>query len=47
MTIVGLLIAYHKATCEPINGGVGLTFAADEAVAQYRIENITTCECRN
>jgi len=27
--------------------GVGLTFAADEAVAQYRIENITSCECRN
>jgi hypothetical protein len=26
---------------------VGLTFAADEAVAQYRIENITPCECRN
>ena len=26
---------------------VGLTFAADEAVAQYRIENITSCECRN
>ena len=27
--------------------GVGLTFAADEAVAKYRIENITSCECRN
>jgi len=27
--------------------GVGLTFAANEAVAQYRIENITSCECRN
>ena len=27
--------------------GVGLAFAADEAVAQYRIENITPCECRN
>ena len=27
--------------------GVGLAFAADEAVAQYRIENITSCECRN
>jgi hypothetical protein len=26
---------------------VGLTFAADEAVEQYRIENITPCECRN
>jgi hypothetical protein len=26
---------------------VGLTFAADEAVAQYRIENVTSCECRN
>jgi hypothetical protein len=26
---------------------VGLTFAADEAVAQYWIENITPCECRN
>jgi hypothetical protein len=26
---------------------VGLTFAADEAVAQYWIENITSCECRN
>ena len=27
--------------------GVGLTFAANEAVAQYRIENITSCQCRN
>ena len=27
--------------------GVGLTFAADETVAQYRIENITSCQCRN
>ena len=27
--------------------GVGLLFAADEAVEQYRIENITPCECRN
>src|SRR5262252_8947286 len=27
--------------------GVGLAFAAVEAVAQYRIENITSCECRN
>ena len=26
---------------------VGLTFAADEAVEQYWIENITSCECRN
>jgi len=26
---------------------VGLTFAADEAVEQYWIENITPCECRN
>jgi hypothetical protein len=26
---------------------VGLTFAADEALEQYRIENITPCECRN
>jgi hypothetical protein len=26
---------------------VGLTFAADEAVTQYRIENIAPCECRN
>jgi hypothetical protein len=26
---------------------VGLAFAADEAVAQYRIENITPCVCRN
>jgi hypothetical protein len=25
---------------------VGLAFAADEAVAQYRIENITPCVCR-
>jgi hypothetical protein len=25
---------------------VGLAFAADEAVAQYRIENITSCVCR-
>jgi hypothetical protein len=25
---------------------VGLTFAADEAVAQYRIENVTPCVCR-
>jgi hypothetical protein len=25
---------------------VGMTFAADEAVAKYRIENITPCECR-
>jgi hypothetical protein len=27
--------------------GVGLAFAADEAVEQYRIENITPCVCRN
>jgi hypothetical protein len=26
--------------------GVGLAFAADEAVKQYRIENITPCVCR-
>jgi hypothetical protein len=26
---------------------VGSTFAADEAVAQYRIENITPCVCRD
>ena len=26
--------------------GVGLAFAADEAVAQYRIENIAPCVCR-
>jgi hypothetical protein len=26
---------------------VGVTFAADEAVAQYRIENITPCACRH
>jgi hypothetical protein len=26
---------------------VGLTFAADDAVEQYWIENITPCECRN
>jgi hypothetical protein len=25
---------------------VGLTFAANEAVAQYRIENVTPCVCR-
>lgn len=25
---------------------VGLTFAADEAVARYRIENVTPCICR-
>jgi hypothetical protein len=25
---------------------VGLTFAADKAVAQYRIENVTPCVCR-
>jgi hypothetical protein len=27
--------------------GVGLVFAADEAVEQYRIENVTPCVCRN
>jgi hypothetical protein len=27
--------------------GVGLAFAADEAVEQYRIENVTPCACRN
>jgi len=27
--------------------GVGLAFAADEAVEQYRIENVTPCVCRN
>ena len=27
--------------------GVGLAFAADEAVEQYRIENVTLCVCRN
>ena len=26
---------------------VGMTFAADEAVAHYRIENVTPCTCRN
>jgi hypothetical protein len=26
---------------------VGLVFAADEAVEQYRIENVTPCVCRN
>ena len=26
---------------------VGLAFAADEAVEQYRIENVTSCVCRN
>jgi hypothetical protein len=26
---------------------VGVTFAADKAVAQHRVENITPCECRN
>jgi hypothetical protein len=26
---------------------VGLAFAADEAVEQYRIENVTPCACRN
>ena len=26
---------------------VGVAFAADEAVAQYRVENITPCVCRN
>jgi hypothetical protein len=26
---------------------VGLAFAADEAVEQYRIENVTPCVCRN
>ena len=27
--------------------GVGLAFAADEAVERYRIENVTPCVCRN
>jgi hypothetical protein len=27
--------------------GVSLAFAADEAVAQYRIEHVTPCVCRN
>ena len=27
--------------------GVGLAFAADEAVGHYRIDNVTPCACRN
>jgi hypothetical protein len=27
--------------------GIRLAFAADEAVAQYRIEHVTPCVCRN
>lgn len=27
--------------------GVGLAFAADEAVGHYRIDNVTPCLCRN
>ena len=27
--------------------GVGLTFAADEAVEKYRVENVTPCVCRD
>jgi hypothetical protein len=27
--------------------GVGLGFAADEAVGHYRIDNVTPCVCRN
>jgi hypothetical protein len=32
--------------CSAPSVSVGLAFAADEAVAQYRIENITPCVCR-
>ena len=34
-------------TWTPFAQNIALEFAADEAVAQYRIENITPCVCRD
>jgi hypothetical protein len=31
----------------PFSQNIALDFAADEAVAEYRIENITPCVCRD
>jgi hypothetical protein len=31
----------------PFSRNIALDFAADEAVAEYRIENVTTCVCRD
>jgi hypothetical protein len=31
----------------PFSQNIALDFAADEAVAEYRIENITSCVCRD
>ena len=37
----------QRFTWSPFAQNIALEFAADEAVAQYRIENITPCVCRD